>query len=149
MPTPQKAMPDRQAGERMFTEVFATVQRLNATAGKSMVQKGARNGTMTFNPKIIIDEDGSKRYSCFVEIYPKAASKAGIEIGMEWNCPDVEQFTEGLSTLLPALTALAKEGYLSDTFTVGRISPDGQETEIYAPSVLEPGMYNLSEADGT
>ena len=148
MQTPQKAMPDRQAGERMFTEVFATVQRLNATAGKSMVQKGARSGTMTFNPKIIIDEDGSKRYSCFVEIYPRDKSKAGIEMGMEWNCSDVEQFKEGLITLLPALSALAKDGYLSDTFTVGRISPDGQETEIYAPSVLESGMYSLSEQEG-
>src|SRR5438270_13649845 len=110
MPTPQKAMPDGQAGERIFTEVFATVQRLNATAGKSMVQKGARSGTMTFNPKIIIDEDGSKRYSCFVEIYPSDKSKAGIEASMEWNCSDVEQFQEGLITLLPALSALAKDG---------------------------------------
>ena len=147
MPFPRKSFNDHEAGEIMLTEVFTTVQRLNAAAGQSMVKRGARSGNMTFNPKIIIDEDGSKRYSCFVEIYPKAASKAGIEIGMEWNCPDVEQFTEGLSTLLPALTALAKEGYLSDTFTVGRISPDGQETEIYAPSVLEPGMYSLSEAN--
>ena len=149
MATPRKPLNDRAAGEIMLTEVFAAVQRLNAAAGKSMVQKGARSGTMTFNPKIIIGEDGSKRYSCFVEIYPSAGSKAGIEMGMEWNCSDVEQFKEGLTILFPALSALAKEGYLSDTFTVGRISPDGQETEIYAPSVLEPGMYSLSEQEGT
>jgi hypothetical protein len=42
----------------------------------------------------------------------------------------VEQFKVGLTTLLPALSAIAKEGYLSDTFTVGLISADGQETEI-------------------
>lgn len=148
MPTPKKSLPDRQAGERMFTQVFATVERLNALAGKSMVQKGVRMGTMTFTPQIIIGEDGNKRYSCFVEIYPREKSKAGIETGIEWNSSDVEQFKEGLSVLLPALTALAKEGYLSDTFTVGLISPDGQETEIYAPTVLEPGVYSLSEQEG-
>src|SRR5947209_19160065 len=108
MPTPQKAMPDRQAGERMFTEVFATVKRLNAAAGKSMVQKGARSGTMTFNPKIIMSEDGSKRYTCFVEIYTQASSKAGLDMSMEWSSADVEQFKNGSTTLFPALTALAK-----------------------------------------
>jgi hypothetical protein len=33
-----------------------------------------------------------------------------------------------------------KEGYHSDTFRVGLISADGQETEVYGPSMLEPGM---------
>jgi hypothetical protein len=149
MVTPKKSLPDRAAGERMFTEVFAAVQRLNATAGKSMVQKGARAGTMTFNPKIIMSEDGSKRYSCFVEVYTPQSSKAETDMSMEWSSTDVEQFKQALTTLLPALSALAKEGYLSDTFTVGLISPDGQETEIYSPSVLEPGVYSLSEAEGT
>ena len=147
MPTPKKSLPDRQAGERMFTEVFAAVQRLNATAGKSMVQKGSRAGTMTFNPKIIVGEDGRKQYSCFVDIYLNDKSKAGVEMGMEWGGFDVEQFTQGLALLSPALTALAKEGYLSDTITVGRINADGQETEVYAPSVFEPGMYSLSEQE--
>lgn len=140
----KKPLNDRAAGELMFTEIFAAMQRLNAAAGKSMVEKGSRSGTMTFNPKIIMSENGSKRCSCFVEIFPKAGSKVGIETGMEWSSTDVEQFKAGLTTLLPALTALAREAYLSDTFTVGLISPDGQETEIYAPSVLEPGMYSLS-----
>jgi hypothetical protein len=149
MVTPKKSLPDRAAGERMFTEVFAAVQRLNATAGKSMVQKGARAGTMTFNLKIIMSEDGSKRYSCFVEVYTPQSSKAETDMSMEWSSTDVEQFKQALTTLLPALSALAKEGYLSDTFTVGLISPDGQETEIYSPSVLEPGVYSLSEAEGT
>ena len=70
-------------------------------------------------------------------------------MSMEWSGTDIEQFKQGVTTLFPALTALAKEGYVSDTFTVGLIKPDGEETEVYAPSVLEPGMYNLSEADGT
>lgn len=149
MPTPKKAVPDSQAGEIMLTEVFASVQKLNATAGKSMVEKGGRAGTMIFHPQIILGEDKSKRYACFVEIYLKAPSKAGIEVGMDWNGADVEQFKEGLKTLLPALSALAKEGYLAETFTVARVSPDGEETEVYAPSVLEPGMYSLSEQEGT
>ena len=143
----KKPTPDRTAGEILLTEVFTIIQRLNAVAGKSMVQKGARSGTMTFNPKIILADDGSKQYACFVEIYTPASSKARTEMSVEWKGTDVEQFKNGLTTLLPALSALAKEGYLSDMFTVGLLSPDGQETEIYAPSVLEPGMYSLSEAE--
>jgi hypothetical protein len=72
--------------------------------------------------------------------------QAGIEINMVYSGDDIEQFKLALTTLSPALSALAKEGYLSDTFTVRRISPDREETEVYAPSVLEPGMYRLSEA---
>ena len=100
---------------------------------------------MTFNPKIIVDDDGSKHYTCFVEIYTPASSKAGTQMSMEWSSTDIEQFKQALTTLFPALSALAKEAYLSDTFTVGRISPDGEETEVYAPDVLEPGMYSLKE----
>jgi hypothetical protein len=148
MATPRKSLPDREAGKIMLTEVFTVVQRLNAAAGQSMVQKGARSGNMTFNPKIILADDRSKHYTCFVEIYTPASSKAGTDMSMEWSSTDIEQFKQALTTLYPALSALAKEGYLSDTFTVGRISPDGQETEVYAPSVLEPGMYSLSEAEG-
>lgn len=70
-------------------------------------------------------------------------------MSMEWRSADIAQFKQGLTTLFPALSALAKEGYLSDTFTVGRIGPDGAENEVYAPSVLEPGMYSLSEAEET
>jgi len=144
--SPRKPLQDRAAGEIMLTEVFSVVQRLNAAAGPSMVKKGTRSGNMTFNPKIILAEDGSKHYTCFVEIYTPASSKAGVDMSMEWRSTDIEQFKQALTTLFPALSALAKEGFLSDTFTVGRISPDGEETEVYAPSVLEPGMYSLSEA---
>ena len=66
-------------------------------------------------------------------------------MSMEWSSTDTEQFKQALTTLFPALSALAKEGYLSDTYTVGRISLDGEETEVYKPAVLEPGMYSLSE----
>src|SRR5437016_9609636 len=149
MAVPKKPLDDRAAGEIMLTEVFKVVQRLNATAGPSMVKKGTRSGNMTFNPKIIIDHDGHKHYTCIVEIYTPASSKAGAEISMEWSSTDIEQFKQALTTVFPALSALAKESYLSDTFTVGRISPDGEETEIYTPSVLEPGMYSLSEQEGT
>ena len=146
MAPPKNPLNDRAAGEIMLTEVFKVVQRLNAAAGPNMVKKGTRSGNMTFNPKIILADDGSKHYTCFVEIYTQASSKAGTEMSMEWSSTDIEQFKQVLTTLFPALSALAKEGYLSDTFTVGRISPDGQETEVYTPSVLEPGMYSLSEA---
>lgn len=147
MATPKKPLNDRTAGELMLTEVFKVVQRLNATAGQNMVKKGTRSGTMTFNPKIIIAEDGSRHYTCFVEIYTPASSKASTEMSMEWSSTDIEQFKQALTTVFPALSALAKEGYLSDTFTVGRVAPDGEETEAYAPAVLEPGMYSLSDAN--
>src|SRR5436305_7788509 len=146
MAPPKKPLNDRAAGEIMLTEVFTIVQRLNAAAGQSMVKKGARSGTMTFNPKIVVAEEGHKHYTCFVEIYTQASSKAGTEMSMEWSSTDIEQFKQALTTLFHALSALAKEGYLPDTFTVGRISPVGEETEVYAPSLLEPGMYSLCEA---
>jgi hypothetical protein len=146
MATPKNPLNDRAAGELMLTEVFNAVQRLNAAAGQSMVKKGTRSGTMTFNPKIILSDDGSKHYACIVEIYTPQSSKAGTDMSVEWRSMDIEQFKQALTTLFPALSALAKEGYLSDTYTVGRISPDGEETEVYKPDVLEPGMYSLSEA---
>ena len=49
-------------------------------------------------------------------------------------------------TKVTALSGLAKEGYVSDTLTVGLIRSDGEESEVYAPKVLEPGMYSLKEA---
>jgi hypothetical protein len=30
-------------------------------------------------------------------------------------------------------------------FTVGLIKPNGEEIEVYAPQVLESGMYRLNE----
>ena len=147
MTNARKPLNDRTAGEIMLTEVFTVVQRLNALTGPSMVKKGSRSGNMTFSPKIIVTQDGQKQYSCFVEIYSQASSKAGTEISMEWNSTDIEPFKQALTTAFLALSALAKEGYLSDTFTVGHISPDGEETEVYAPDVLKPGMYSLSEAN--
>jgi hypothetical protein len=146
MANSRKPLNDRTAGETMLTEIFKVVQRLNSTAGPSMVKKGSRSGNMTFNPKIVIEDDGSKHYTCFVEIYSQASNKAGTEISMEWSSTDIEQFKQALTTAFLALSALAKEGYLSDTFTVGHINQDGEETEVYAPEVLKPGMYNLSEA---
>ncbi len=122
----------------MLTEVFNVVQRLNAAAGPGMVQKGTRSGNMTFNPRIVIDEDGSKHYSCFVDIYTQASSKAGTDMNMEWSSTNIEQFKQAITALFPALSALAKEGYLSDTFTVGQITKDGEEIEVYAPDVLKP-----------
>ena len=68
-------------------------------------------------------------------------------MSMEWNSTNTEQFKQALNILFPSLSALAKEGYLSDTFTVGQISTDGEEIEVYAPDVLKPGMLSLSEVD--
>ena len=147
MATSKKSPGDREAGEIMLTEVFTVVQRLNAAAGPSIVQKGTRSGNMTFNPRIVINENGSKHYTCFVDIYTQGISKAGTDISMEWSSTNTEQFKQALAVLFPALSALAKEGYLSDTFTVGQITKDGEEIEVYAPDVLKPGMLNLSEVD--
>ena len=147
MTTAKKSPGDREAGEIMLTEVFAVVQRLNAAAGPSMVQKGTRSGNMTFNPRIVIEEDGSKHYTCFVDIYTQGSSKAGTDMSMEWSSTNTEQFKQALAVLFPALSALAKEGYLSDTFTVGQITKNGEEIEVYAPDVLKPGMLSLSEVD--
>ena len=147
MTTAKKSPGDREAGEIMLTEVFAVVQRLNAAAGPSMVQKGTRSGNMTFNPRIVINENGSKHYTCFVDIYTQGSSKAGTDISIEWTTTIIEQFKQALAVLFPALSALAKEGYLSDTFTVGQITKDGEEIEVYAPEVLKPGMLSLSEVD--
>ena len=147
MATPKKFLSDREAGEIMLNEVFAVVQRLNAAAGPAMVQRGTRSGNMTFNPRIVIDENGSKHYMCFVDIYTQGSSKAGTDMSLEWSSTNIEQFKQAITVLFPALSALAKEGYLSDTFTVGQISKDGEETEVYAPDVLKPGMLSLSEVD--
>jgi hypothetical protein len=146
MATPGKPMNDHTAGEIMLTEVFNVVQKLNAAAGPSMVKKGARSGNMTFNPKIIVTEAGDRQYTCVVEIYTPASDKAGTRISMEWSSADTNQFKRAQTILFPALSGLAKEGYLSDTFTVGLITPQGEESEVYAPDVLEPGMYSLKEA---
>ena len=102
---------------------------------------------MTFNPRIVINENGSKHYTCFVDIYTQGSSKVGTDISIEWNSTNTEQFKQALAVLFPALSALAKEGYLSDTFTVGQITKDGEEIEVYAPDVLKPGMLSLSEVD--
>src|SRR5437588_10011882 len=145
MATPKNPLNDSSLGEIMLNEVFNVVQRLNAAAGQSMIKKAIRSGNMTFNPKIIVNDDGSKQYTCVVEIYTPASSKAGPEMNMEWSGTTIEQFKQALTTVFPALSGLAKEGFVSDTFTVGRITPDGEETEVYAPKVLEPGMYSLKE----
>jgi len=147
MATSKKALSDREAGEIMLNEIFAVVQRLNAAAGPAMVQRGTRSGNMTFNPRIVIDENGSKNYMCFVDIYTQSSNKAGTDMSMEWSSTNTEQFKQALTILFPALLALAKESYLSDTFTVGQISKDGEEIEVYAPDVLKPGMLSLSEVD--
>ena len=147
MPASKRSPGDHEAGEIMLNEVFAVVQRLNAAAGPTMVQKGTRTGNMTFNPRIVIDENGGKHYTCFVDINTQGSSKAGTDINLEWSSTNTDQFKQALKILFPALSALAKEGYLSDTFTVGKISKEGEEIEVYAPEVLQPGMLSLSEVD--
>jgi len=145
MATPGKPINDRMAGEIMLNEVFKVVERLNATAGQSMVKTGKRSGNMTFSPKIIVSEDGHKQYTCFVEIYTQQSTDTGQQINMECSGVDVEQFKQTLTTAFTTLSGLAKEGYLSDTYTVGLIKPNSEEIEVYAPQVLKPGMYSLKE----
>jgi hypothetical protein len=145
MATPGKPIDDRVAGEIMLNEVFKVVERLNAAAGPIMVKTGKRSGNMTFNPKIIVNEDGHKQYTCFVEIYTQQSTDTGQQINMECSGVDVEQFKQALTTVFTALSGLAKEGYLSDTYTVGLIKPNSEEIEVYAPQVLKPGMYSIKE----
>lgn len=145
MATPRKPMSDRAAGEIMLNEVFKVVERLNATAGPGMVTKGKRTGNMTFGPKIIDDGEGYKQYTCYVEIYTEQSTDTGQQITMECSGVDIEQFKQALTTVFTALSGLAKEGYVSDMFTVGLIKPNSEEIEVYAPKVLEPGMYSLNE----
>ena len=146
MATPRKPMNDRAAGEIMLKEVFKIVQKLNAAAGPSMVTKGVKNGNMTFSPKIVVDEEGYRQYTCEVSIYTPKSLEVGPQISMGLVGDDIEQFKQALSTLLLALSGLAQQSYLSDMFTVGLIRPNGEESEVYAPAVLEPGMYRLDEA---
>src|SRR5437660_10701078 len=126
----RKSIPDPAAGEIMFNEVFKIVQQLNALAGPSMVTKGAKSGNMTFNPKIISDEAGKKQYTCYVDIYTPKSVHAGTEIGMEWSSTDLEQFKQALTTVFTALSSLAEQTYLSDTYTVGLIKPNSEEIEV-------------------
>ncbi len=146
MATPRKPLNDRAAGEIMLNEVFKVVERLNAVAGPSMAAKGVKSGNMTFNPKIVVDEAGDRQYTCYVDIYTPKSMEVGPEMSMEWSGADIEQFKQALTTVFTALSGLAKQGYLSDTFTVGLIKPDNDEIEVYAPKVLEPGMYSLEDA---
>jgi hypothetical protein len=145
MATPGKPIDDRVAGEIMLNEVFKVVERLNAAAGPIMVKTGKRSGNMTFNPKIIVNEDGHKQYTCFVEIYTQQSTDTGQQMNMECSGVDVGQFKQALTTVFTALSGLAKEGYLSDTYTVGLIKPNSEEIEVYAPQVLKPGMYSIKE----
>lgn len=145
MAPPGKPMNDRAASEIMLNEVFKAVERLNAAAGPSMATKGVKSGNMTFNPKIVVDETGDRQYTCYVEIYTPKSVEVGPEISMEFSGADIEQFKQALTTIFTALSGLAQQAYLSDTFTVGLIKPHSEEIEIYAPKVLEPGMYSLKE----
>ncbi len=146
MAIPQKSLSDHAAGEIMLKEVFKVVERLNAIAGPGMAEKGAKSGNMTFNPKIVVDEIGDRQYTCYVDIYTPKGSDDGPEMGMEWSGATIEQFKQALAIASPALSGLAKEIYLSETYTVGLIKPDGEEIEIYAPEVLEPGIQSIKDA---
>ena len=137
---------ERAAGEILLNEVFRAVEQLNATAGPGMVKRGTKSGNMTFSPKIIVDENGARQYLCSVEIYTPESVTAGSQISMEFSGPDTEQFKRALKIALVALSAFAQQSYLSDTYTVGLITPTSDEIEVYAPAELEPGMYSLKEA---
>jgi len=145
MATSRKPMNDRAAGEIMLSEVFKVVQQLNALAGPGMAKKGVRSGNMTFSPKIVVDEEGTREYTCDVEIYTPKSVEDGPQINMLLSGDDIEQFKQALTTVFTALSGLAKQSYLSDTFTVGLIQPNSEEIEVFAPNALEPGMYSLKE----
>jgi hypothetical protein len=66
---------------------------------------------------------------------------------MESSSTNIDQFKEALTTVSLPFSALAKEGFLSEYVHCGHTNPDGKETEVYAPEVLEPGMYSLLEAN--
>lgn len=146
MATPKKATTDQKAGEIIFAEVFKLVELLNATAGPAIAEKGTKSGNMTFSPKISIDEIGEKHYTCYVDIYTPQSTVIGSEISIEWGGVTLEQFQQALKTIVIALSSLAREAYLSDTYTVALIKANGDETEIYAPAILEPGVYSIKDA---
>lgn len=146
MATPRKSMNDRVAGEIMLKEVFNIVQKLNAAAGPSMVKSGGRTGNMTFSPKITVDEEGYRQFTCEVSIYTPKSMEVGPQVSMVLSGDDIEQFKQALATVFLALSGLAQQSYLSDMFTVGLIKPNSEEIEVYSPEVLEPGMYSLEEA---
>jgi hypothetical protein len=145
MASPKKPINDQATGETMLTEIFKVVEQLNATAGPGMAEKGVKSGTMTFNPKIVVDEAGDKQYTCYVDIYTPNGADDGPEMSMEWSGATIEQFKQALAIAAQALSGLAKETYLSETYTVGLVKPDGEEVEIYAPEILEPGIYSIKE----
>jgi hypothetical protein len=145
MASPKKSINDQATGETMLTEIFKVVERLNAIAGPGMAEKGAKSGTMTFNPKIVVDEAGDKQYTCYVDIYTPDGADDGPEMSMEWSGATIEQFKQALAIATQALSGLAKETYLAETYTVGLVKPDGEEVEIYAPEILEPGIYSIKE----
>ncbi|HLG75734.1 MAG TPA: hypothetical protein VKX46_04930 [Ktedonobacteraceae bacterium] len=147
MAIPGKPLNDQAAGERLFREVFQLMQKLNATAGPAMAKQGERSGNITFSPKIVIDEDNGRFYTCEIAIYTPESIENGPQIGMEISGISVEQFTQALATISIALTGLAQQRYLSDMFTVGLVDENDEETEIYAPDVLEPGVYSLADED--
>ena len=145
MASSKKAINDQATGETMLTEVFKVVERLNTTAGPGMAEKGVKSGNMTFNPKIVVDEAGDRQYTCYVDIYTPSGTDDGPEMSMEWSGATIEQFKQALAIAAQALAGLAKETYLSETYTVGLVKPDGEEVEIYAPEILEPGIYSIKE----
>ena len=75
--------------------------------------------------------DGHKQYTCYVEIYTEQSTDTGQQITMECSGEDIGQFKQALTTVFTALCGLAKEGYVSDMFTVGLIKPNGEEIEVY------------------
>ncbi len=143
----KKSIPDAAAGEIMFNETFKLVQQLNAMAGPTMVKKGVKSGNISFSPKIIVDNAGDRQYTCSVDIYTPKTMEAGPEIGMELSGTDMEQFKQALAIASIALSGLARQTYLSETYTVGLVKPESEEIEIYTPKVLEPGMYSIKEED--
>ncbi len=147
MATSRKRMNDRVAGEIMLNEVFKVMEQLNATAGPSMATKGVKSGNMTFSPKIAVDVEGERQYTCEVAIYTPESIEVGPQISMGFSGANIEQFKQALTIVSTALLGLAQQGYVSDMFTVGLIRPNGEEIEVYAPEVLEPGMYSLEDAD--
>lgn len=145
MTTPRKRINDHAAGEIMLNEVFKVVQLLNAVAGPNIAKLGMKSGNMTFSAKIVVDEEGVRQYICEVSIYTPKSMEIGPQISVGLIGDDIEQFKQALTTVSIALSSLAQQRYLSDMFTVGLIRPNEEEIEIYAPEVLEPGMFRLDE----
>ena len=126
----------------MLNEVFAVVQRLGcATAQpRAWYKRVQENGNMTFNPRIVIDENGSKHYTCFVDIYTQGSSKAGTDMSLEWSSTNLQQFKQALNIYLQRFWPLPKKAIFPIRSPLVRSQKMEKSLRCTRQTCLQPGM---------